>query len=100
MLNILININWINILLILISIFLSKRNYIIILLLIELIFLLLILNFILYGIYLDDMLSQFFSFYLITISASETIFGLAFLIIYYKYRNQKITIDYINFIKG
>jgi NADH-quinone oxidoreductase subunit K len=82
-----------------IGIFLTRRNIIIVLMSIELMLLSINLLFIFFSIYLDDILGQLFSLYILTIAAAESAIGLALIVIYYRIR-QTISIDYISTIKG
>lgn len=68
----------------LIGIILNFRNFLIVLMGIELILLSLNLNFILFSLYLDDLYGQIFSLFILTIAASESAVGLAILIVYFR----------------
>jgi NADH-quinone oxidoreductase subunit K len=57
------------------------------------------LNFIIFSIYLDDILGQLFVIFILTIAATESAIGLAILSSYYKVKNT-ILIDKIKQIKG
>jgi len=69
-------------------IFLNRRNILMILMAIELILLSLNLNFICFSLYLDDLYGQIFSFFILTIAASESAVGLAIIIVYYRIRGS------------
>ncbi len=76
----------------LIGIILNFRNFLIVLMGIELILLSLNLNFILFSLYLDDLYGQIFSLFILTIAASESAVGLAILIVYFRlHHNLLIT---------
>lgn len=62
----------------------NKRSILIVLMCIEMILLSVNLNFILSSIYLDDMIGQIFSLFVLTIAAAESAIGLAILILYYR----------------
>lgn len=62
----------------------NRRNILIILMCIEMILLSVNLNFIHFSIYLDDMIGQIFSLFVLTIAAAESAVGLAILILYYR----------------
>ncbi len=57
------------------------------------------LNFIIFSIYLDDILGQLFVIFILTIAATESAIGLAILSSYYRVKNT-IVIDRIKQIKG
>jgi NADH-quinone oxidoreductase subunit K len=82
-----------------IGIFITRRNIIIIIMSIELMLLSVNLLFIFLSIYLDDIIGQIFSLYILTIAAAESSIGLALIVIYYRLRGT-ISVDYISSIKG
>jgi NADH:ubiquinone oxidoreductase subunit K len=57
------------------------------------------LNFIVFSIFLDDIMGQLFALLILTVAAAEAAIGLAILIVYYRVRSI-ISIDFINSIKG
>lgn len=57
------------------------------------------LSFILFSVYLDDILGQLFFLLVLTIAASESAIGLAILVVYYRLRGG-IFIDLISQLKG
>ena len=57
------------------------------------------LNFIIFSVYLDDILGQIFVLFILTIAATESALGLAILTAYYKLKNT-IVLDYIKITKG
>jgi NADH-quinone oxidoreductase subunit K len=67
----------------------SRKNILLIIMSIEVILLSVNLNFILFSLYLGDIIGQMFCFYILTIAASESAIGLALLVAY----NQ----NYLNF---
>lgn len=81
------------------GIFITRRNIILIIMSIELILLSVNLVFIASSIYLDDIVGQVFSLYILTIAAAESAIGLALVVNYYRIRSV-ISIDYISSIKG
>jgi len=81
------------------GIFITRKNIIIILISIELFFLSINFNFLVFSIYLDDMLGQLFSLFILTVTAAEAAIGLAILIIFYRIRGI-ISINFINSLKG
>ena len=78
---------------------LNRKNILIIIISIELMLLSVNLNFIIFSIYLDDILGQLFVIFILTIAATESAIGLAILSSYYKVKNT-ILIDKIKQIKG
>jgi len=83
----------------LIGILITRKNLIIIIMSIELMLLSISLSFIFSSLYLDDCLGQIIALYILTIAAAETSIGLALIVLYYRL-HQKISIDFINTIKG
>jgi len=68
------------------GIFLNRRNLLLILMCIELLLLSLNSNFLIFSVYLDDLYGELFSFFILTMAASESAIGLAIIIIYYRIR--------------
>jgi len=81
------------------GIFITRKNIIVILMSIELMLLSVNFNFIIFSVYLDDILGQLFSLFILTVAAAESAIGLAILVIYYRLRGV-ISIDFISTIKG
>jgi len=81
------------------GLFLTRRHIILLLLSIELIFLAINYNFIIFSVFLDDLLGQFYALCVITIAAAESSIGLAILVIFYRLRGG-ISLDIINYLKG
>ena len=81
------------------GIFLNRKNIIIMLMSIELMLLAVNLNFLLFSVYLDDMIGQLFALFVLTVAAAESAIGLALLVIYYRVRGT-IAVEFINLIKG
>jgi NADH-quinone oxidoreductase subunit K len=81
------------------GIFLVKKSIIIILMSIELLLLAVNLNFIIFSIYLDDLVGQIFSLFVLTVAAAESAIGLAILVVYYRIKGI-ISINFVNSIKG
>ena len=78
---------------------LNRKNFLIVIISIELILLSINFNFILFSLYLDDLIGQIFVLFILTIAATESAIGLAILIIYYKLHNR-ILLDLIKTIKN
>jgi NADH-quinone oxidoreductase subunit K len=66
---------------------------------IELLLLAVNLNFIIFSIYLNDLVGQTFSLFILTIAAAESAIGLAILVVYYRIKGI-ISINFVNSIKG
>lgn len=73
---------------------LNRKNILIIILSIELMLLSVNLNFILFSVYLDDVLGQIFVILILTVAAAESSIGLAILSAYYKLKNTIIIEKY------
>ena len=67
---------------------LNKRNLILILMSIELMLVAINLNFIIFSVYLDDIIGQIFVLFILTIAATESSVGLALLMLYFKLKNS------------
>ena len=83
----------------LLGIFITRKNIIVILMCVELMLLSVNMNFIIYSIYLDDILGQIFALFVLTVAAAESAIGLAILVIYYRI-NGTIMSLFINTLKG
>jgi NADH-quinone oxidoreductase subunit K len=81
------------------GIILNRRNIIIVLMSIELILLAVNLNFIVYSVYLDDLVGQVFALFILTVAAAESAIGLAILVVYYRVRGS-IAMETINLMHG
>jgi NADH-quinone oxidoreductase subunit K len=81
------------------GIFLNRKNIIIMLMSIELMLLAVNFNFVLFSVYLDDMIGQIFALLVLTVAAAESAIGLALLVIYYRVRGT-VAVEFINLIKG
>tara|TARA_B100001179_G_scaffold221573_1_gene197139 strand:- start:342 stop:650 length:309 start_codon:yes stop_codon:yes gene_type:complete len=81
------------------GIFLNRKNVIIILMSIELILLSVNLNFVAFSNYLNDLVGQMFSLFILTVAAAEAAIGLAILVIYFRNRGS-IAVDDVNLMKG
>jgi len=78
---------------------LNRRNIIIILMSIELMLLAVNLNFIIYSVFLDDLLGQIFALFVLTVAAAESAIGLAILVVYFRVRGS-IAMGTINLMQG
>ena len=82
-----------------IGIFLNRKNIIVMLMSIELMLLAVNCNFLIFSMYLDDVLGQLFSLFILTVAAAESSIGLALLVIYYRARGT-VAVEFINLMKG
>jgi len=81
------------------GLFFTRKHIILLLLSIELIFLSINYNFLIFSLYLDDILGQFYVLCVISVAAAESVIGLAILVIFYRLRGG-ISLDLINLLKG
>jgi NADH-quinone oxidoreductase subunit K len=65
----------------------NRKNILITIISLELLFLTVNINFTLFSIYLDDILGQIFVLFILTVAAAESSIGLAILTTYFKLRN-------------
>ena len=70
-----------------IGLILNRKNIIITIISLEILLLSASLNFIIFSIYLDDILGQIFVLFILAIAAAESATGLALLVVYYKLIN-------------
>ena len=82
-----------------VGIFLNRKNVIIILMSIELILLAVNINLVSFSIYLQDLVGQVFTMFILTVAAAEAAVGLAIIVIYYKNKGS-ILVENINSLKG
>ena len=82
-----------------IGIFLNRKNVIIILMSIELILLAVNINLVSFSIYLQNLVGQVFTMFILTVAAAEAAVGLAIIVIYFKNKGS-INIEQISSLKG
>tara|TARA_B100000029_G_scaffold445915_1_gene466706 strand:+ start:4606 stop:4917 length:312 start_codon:yes stop_codon:yes gene_type:complete len=82
-----------------IGIFLNRKNVIIILMSIELILLAVNINLVSFSIYLQNLVGQVFTMFILTVAAAEAAVGLAIIVIYYKNKGS-IKVEQISSLKG
>lgn len=70
------------------GIFLNRKNLIIILMSIEILLLSINMNFIIFSLYIDDIMGGFVSILILTIAAAESSIGLAIFVVYYRMYNN------------
>jgi NADH-quinone oxidoreductase subunit K len=66
---------------------------------VELMLLAVNINFVVFSVYLDDLIGQMFALFILTVAAAESAIGLAILVAYYKVRNS-IAVESIQMLKG
>jgi len=82
-----------------VGIFLNRKNVIIILMSIELILLAVNINLVSFSIYLQDLVGQVFTMFILTVAAAEAAIGLAIIVMYYKNKGS-IDVEQIRSLKG
>ena len=83
----------------LIGIFLNRKNVIIILMSIELILLAVNINLVSFSIYLQNLVGQVFTMFILTVAAAEAAIGLAIIVMYFKNKGS-IQVEQISSLKG
>ena len=81
------------------GIFLNRKNILIMLMSLELMFLSINFNFIIFGNYLNDIAGQVFVFFILTVIAAESAIGLAIIVVLFRVK-QSINVDDIGKLKG
>jgi NADH-quinone oxidoreductase subunit K len=81
------------------GIMLNRKNIVVMLMSIELVLLAINFNFVVFSVFLDDILGQIFALFVLTVAAAESAIGLAILVVYYRIRGT-VSIEYINLLKG
>ncbi len=81
------------------GIILNRKNIIVMLMSVELMLLAVNLNFIIYSVYLDDIMGQMFALLVLTVAAAEAAIGLAILVVYYRVRGS-ISVENIHLLRG
>jgi len=82
-----------------VGIFLNRKNVIIILMSIELILLAVNINLVSFSIYLENLVGQIFTMFILTVAAAEAAVGLAIIVLYYKNKGS-INVQQISSLKG
>ena len=82
-----------------IGIFLNRKNVIIILMSIELILLAVNINLVSFSIYLQNLVGQVFTMFILTVAAAEAAIGLAIIVVYFR-NTGSIQVENINSMKG
>ena len=82
-----------------IGIFLNRKNIIVILMSIELILLAVNINLVSFSIFLNNLIGQVFTVFILTVAAAEAAIGLAILVVFYRNRGS-ISVEDIDALKG
>ena len=82
-----------------IGIFLNRKNIIVILMSIELILLAVNINLVSFSIFLNNLIGQVFTVFILTVAAAEAAIGLAIIVVYYRSAGT-ISVEEINKLKG
>lgn len=83
----------------LIGIVLNRHNLIVLLMCVELMFLAVNTNFVLFAHYLNDTAGEIFVFFILAVAAAEAAIGLAILILIFRHQ-RTINVDDLNLLKG
>jgi len=84
---------------IVIGIFLNRKNLIVILMAIELMLLAVNMNFVAFSHFLGDLSGQLFVFFILTVAAAESAIGLAILVVLFRNMNS-INVEDLDQLKG
>ena len=82
-----------------IGIFLNRKNVIVILMSIELILLAVNINLVSFSIFMNDLIGQVFTLFILTVAAAEAAIGLAIIVVYYRNKGT-IRVEEIDSLKG
>ena len=82
-----------------VGMFLNRKNVIIILMSIELILVAVNINLVSFSVYLQDLVGQIFTMFILTVAAAEAAVGLAIIVAYYK-NSGSIHVEKISSLKG
>ncbi|MGR3435588.1 MAG: NADH-quinone oxidoreductase subunit NuoK [Shimia sp.] len=81
------------------GLFLNRKNVIILLMSIELMLLAVNINLVAFSAYLNDLVGQVFTLFILTVAAAEAAIGLAILVCFFRNRGT-IDVENINVMKG
>ncbi|MBL4805148.1 MAG: NADH-quinone oxidoreductase subunit NuoK [Alphaproteobacteria bacterium] len=79
--------------------FLNRKNVIVILMSIELMLLAVNINFVAFSAYLNDLVGQVFTMFILTVAAAEAAIGLAILVVFFRNKGS-IAVEEISSMKG
>nr|YP_011008395.1 NADH dehydrogenase subunit 4L [Syringoderma abyssicola]WBP70366.1 NADH dehydrogenase subunit 4L [Syringoderma abyssicola] len=78
---------------------LNRTNILAILMSLEIALFSVSLNFLIFSVYLDDMIGQIFALFILTVAACESSIGLAIILVYYRVRGS-IRVDQASLLKS
>ena len=81
------------------GIFLNRKNVIIIMMSVELMLLAININFVAFSSFLNDMVGQIFTMFILTVAAAEAAIGLAIVVVFFRNRGT-IAVEEISQLKG
>ena len=81
------------------GLFLNRKNIIILLMSVELILLSVNINLVAFSSYLNDLVGQVFTLFILTVAAAEAAIGLAILVSFFRLRGS-IAVEDVNVMKG
>ena len=81
------------------GLFLNRKNIIILLMSLELILLAVNINFVAFSAFLNDLVGQVFTLFVLTVAAAEAAIGLAILVCFFRNRGT-IEVEDVNVMKG
>ncbi len=81
------------------GIFLNRKNVIVILMSVELMLLAVNINFVAFSSFLQDLVGQIFTLFILTVAAAEAAIGLAILVVFFRNKGS-IEVDDINQMNG
>ena len=81
------------------GIFLNRKNVIVILMSVELMLLSININLVAFSSFMNDLVGQVFSVFILTVAAAEAAIGLAIVVVYFRNRGS-IAVEDINMMKG
>ena len=81
------------------GIFLNRKNVIIILMSIELMLLAVNINMVAFSVFLNDLVGQVFTLFILPVAAAEAAIGLAILVVFFRNRGT-IDVEDVNMMKG
>jgi len=82
-----------------IGLFLNRKNIIVLLMSVELMLIAVNINLVAFSVYLQDIVGQVFTMFVLTVAAGEAAIGLAILVVFFRNKGS-IHVDDINTLKG
>ena len=81
------------------GIVLNRKNILIILMSVELMLLAVNINFVVFSVYMDDLMGQMFALFILTVAAAESAIGLAIIVAFYRI-NGRVALESIYLLRG